>query len=247
MKHICSVLLLCLSSYLSAHPVIIETSLWPGFTNADGSGAYFALARLVLPAADYPLVIRHNHLGRAWLAVQRGQADLSFGLTEADIRAFALESSSLPYDADTLLAVFQPTRLHPTDLTKPRLSSLHLGWEKSYNYGAVLEISNQGYEVNSPAHAIQLLVAGRIDVYLAERGDLATPELQQQLQKSGLQQQWLATVPVYAGFSPSDKGRQLKQLWDQRIQQLEKSGELQRFYQSYPVLQPPPPSSPQPR
>lgn len=244
MKYICSVLLLCLSCFLSAHPVIIETSLWPGFTNADGSGAYFALARLVLPAAEYPLVIRYNHLGRAWLAVQRGQADLSFGLTQADIQAFALESSNLPYDADTLLAVFQPTRLHPTDLNKPRLSSLQLGWEKSYNYGAALQINNQGYEVDSPAHAIQLLLAGRIDVYLAERGDLATPELQQQLKKSGMQQQWLATVPVYAGFSPTDKGRKLKQFWDLRIQQLGKSGELQRFYQSFPVLQPPPPLLP---
>lgn len=246
MKFFCSVLLCCLCSHLPAHPVIIETSLWPGFTNADGSGAYFELARLVLPATAYPLVIRHNHLGRAWLAVQRGQADLAFGLTQADIRTFKLESSTLPYDADFIVAVFQPGRLHPTDLTKPRLSGLHLGWEKAYNYGAVLEISNQGYEVDGPAHAIQLLLAGRIDVYLAERGDLATPELQQQLSKSGLAQQWLTSVPVYAGFSPTGKGRQLKQYWDLRMAELGQSGELQRFYQKHPILQPPAPPPSQP-
>lgn len=239
MKVICSVLLLCLSSFLAARPVIIETSVWPGFTNADGSGAYFALARLVLPQQQYPLVIKTNDLGRAWLAVQRGTADLTFGLTQADIRSFRLESSDLPYDADTIVAVFRPDRVHNTDLTLQRLPRLQLGWEKSYNYGSVLGLKAQGFEVQNPAHAIQLLQAGRIDVYLAESGDLATVE--KQLSAAGLQQQWLAQVPVYAGFSPNEQGRQLKAYWDQRVKLLWQNGQMQTFYQHHPALHRPEP------
>lgn len=239
MKHFCSVLLLSLSSILSAQPVIIETSLWPGFTNADGSGAYFDLARLVFPPDSHPLVIKTNHLGRAWLAVQRAQADLTFGLTQADIRSFRLESSALPYDEDTIIAVFLPERVHQTDLTPSRLKALQLGWEKSYNYGAALGIEVHGFEVQDPAHAIQLLKAGRIEVYLAESGDLDL--VQPQLKAAGLQQQWLAYIPVYAGFSPTANGRQLKNYWDQRIQMLWQTGEMQSFYQRHPALRPPTP------
>lgn len=237
MKNFCSALLLCLSSYVSADPVIIETSVWPGFTNADGSGAYFELARLVFPQDSHPLLIKTNQLGRAWLAVQRGQADLAFGLTKADIRSFQLESSALPYDEDTIVAVFMPERVHSTDLTPVRLPAFQLGWEKSYNYGAALGIDAQGFEVQDPAHAIQLLKAGRIEIYLAESGDLL--QVQTQLKASGLQQQWLAYVPVYAGFSPTPKGRELKTLWDQRTKLLWENGKMQQFYQQHPGLRPP--------
>lgn len=237
MKHFCSVLLLSLSSFLTAQPVVIETSVWPGFTNADGSGAYFELARLVFPAESHPLVIKTNHLGRAWLAVQRAQADLTFGLTQADIHNFRLESSALPYDEDTIIAVFLPDRVHHTDLTPLRLNALQLGWEKSYNYGAALGIEAQGFEVQNPAHAIQLLKAGRIEVYLAESGDLE--QVQQQLKVAGLQQQWLAYIPVYAGFSPTPNGKKLKTFWDQRIHLLWQNGGMQSFYQRHPALRPP--------
>ncbi|TXH98394.1 MAG: transporter substrate-binding domain-containing protein [Rheinheimera sp.] len=239
MKLLCSVLLLCLSSFLAARPVIIETSLWPGFTNADGSGAYFALAKLVLPQEQYPLVIRPNDLGRAWLAVKRGKADLTFGLTQADIRSFGLEASALAYDADTIVAVYLPDRVPRTDLTLLRLPALQLGWEKSYNYAAALGIQAEGFEVQNPAHAIQLLQAGRISVYLAESSDLIA--VAKQLQAAGLQQQWLADVPVYAGFSPTAQGRQLKEQWDQRVKLLWQNGQMQAFYQRYPALQRPAP------
>lgn len=239
MKHFCSVLLLSLSSFLSAQPVIIETSVWPGFTNADGTGAYFELARLVFPPDSHPLVIKTNHLGRAWLAVQRSQADLAFGLTQTDVQHFKLESSELPYDEDTIVAVFRADLIPKTKLTLAHLPALQLGWEKSYNYGAVLNIDSQGYEVQSPAHAVQLLQAGRIEVYLAEFGDLKT--IQKQLSTTGLQQHLLANVPVYAGFSPTPRGRQLKALWDQRVRSLWKNGEMQHFYQRFPALKPPTP------
>lgn len=232
-------LLLCLSSFSAAHPVTIETGLWPGFTNADGSGAYFELARLVLPQKQYPLVIKTNDLGRAWLAVQRGNADLTFGLTQADIRSFRLESSALPYDTDTIVAVFMPDRVHPADLTPLRLSALQLGWEKAYNYGAVLGIRAQGFEVQNPAHAIQLLQAGRIEVYLAESGDLNS--VVKQMETAGVAQHWLADVPVYAGFSPNERGKRLKIYWDQRVKQLWQNGQMQAFYQRYPVLEQPEP------
>jgi polar amino acid transport system substrate-binding protein len=239
MKNFCSVLLLCLSSFLSAQPVIIETSLWPGFTNADGTGAYFELARLVLPPDSQPLVIKPNHLGRAWLAVQRGQADLTFGLTQTDVHQFKLESSELPYDEDTIVAVFRADLVPGRELSRAQLTSFQLGWEKSYNYGAVLNIDAQGYEVQNPLHAIQLLKAGRIDVYLAESGDLTA--IQKPLSSAGLQQHLLANVPVYAGFSPTPRGRQLKALWDQRVRSLWKNGEMQHFYQRFPALIPPTP------
>lgn len=237
MRYFCCALLLSISHYLAAQTVNIETSVWPGFTNADGSGAYFDLARLVFPQDSHLLVIKTSPLGRAWLAVQRGQADLTFGLTQADIRSFRLVSSALPYDEDTIVAVFVPEQIQSTDLTPVRLPAFQLGWEKSYNYGAALGIEAQGYEVQDPTHAIQLLKAGRIEVYLAETGDLR--QVQTQLTAAGLQQQWLAYVPVYAGFSPTEKGRALKTLWDQRIKQLWKDGSMQRFYQQHPALRPP--------
>ena len=237
MKRFLYAWLLCLCSSLSAKPVVIETAVWPGFTNADGSGAYFDLIRQVLPPADYPLDIRINHLGRAWLTVQRGQADLGLGLTQYDIQAFQLERSALPYDEDVIVALYLPSRVPAAALNPTGLATLQLGWEKSYNYGVALHIDAVGYEVSSPAHAVELLLAQRIDVYLAELEDLAG--VQKKLKSAGIQQQWLANVPVYVGFSPTPQGRQLKQLWDQRVKLQWENGDMQRFYQRFPQLKAP--------
>ncbi len=237
MKRFFCAWLFCLCSSLSAKPVVIETIVWPGFTNADGSGVYFDLIRQVLPPKDFPLDIRINHLGRAWLTVQRGQADLGLGLTQYDIQAFQLERSELPYDEDVIVAQYLPSQVSAATLNPTGLATLRLGWEKSYNYGTALHIDAVGYEVDSPTHAVELLLAQRIDVYLAESVDLTG--VQKKLKSAGIQQQWLANVPVYLGFSPTPQGRQLKQLWDQRVKLQWENGDMLRFYQRFPQLKPP--------
>lgn len=237
MKRFFCAWLFCLCSSLSAKPVVIETTVWPGFTNADGSGVYFDLIRQVLPPSDYPLDIRINHLGRAWLTVQRGQADLGLGLTQYDIQAFQLERSELPYDEDVIVALYLPSQVSAATLNPTGLATLRLGWEKSYNYGTALHIDAVGYEVDSPTHAVELLLAQRIDVYLAESEDLTG--VQKKLKSAGIQQQWLANVPVYLGFSPTPQGRQLKQLWDQRVKLQWENGDMLRFYQRFPQLKAP--------
>jgi len=77
---------------------------------------------------------------------------------------------------------------------------------------------------------------GRIDVYLAEQADLNLHAYRAPLQGYTIQQQIMAQVPVYVGFSRSKSGILLKKRWDDSFAALQKSGALQQLYQQYPGM-----------
>ena len=213
----------------------LVTKHWPGYTNPDLSGGYFELVRLVLPPDRYQINTEFSNFNRAVVLVQKEQADLVLAVTRVDGKHLLL--SEFPIDADTVVALYHEKLLpKTTTMHLAALPEYRLAWDLAYNYGQALGLTVAGYEVSGVSQGIELVSKGRVDVYLAERADVAGPEALKLLQRSKLKQSVIQQLPVYVGFSRSTKGLQLKRNWDQQFRLLMQQGTLQHFYQQYPGM-----------
>ena len=211
----------------------LVTKSWPGFTNEDGSGGYFAVVQLVLAPKPGELKLEFSNFNRALVMVEKQQADLVLAVTQDDSSNLLL--SAKPLDFDTIVAVYAPSAT-PGPLQSEHLKQLRLAWDLAYNYGEALGLTVKGYEVHSVAQGLELVAKGRIDVYLAEQADLIQHAYQAPPEGFKLRQQVMTQVPVYVGFSRSERGILLKKRWDESFATLHKSGALQQLYQQYPGM-----------
>jgi polar amino acid transport system substrate-binding protein len=211
----------------------VVTKSWPGFTNEDGTGGYFAVVELVLAPKAGELKLEFSNFNRALVMVEKQQADMVLAVTRDDSSKLLL--SAKPLDFDTIVAVYAPSVL-AGPLKPDELAKLRLAWDLAYNYGEALGLTVKGYEVHSVAQGLELVAKGRIDVYLAEQADLILHTYQAPPEGYKLQQQIMAQVPVYVGFSGSERGALLKKRWDNNFATLHKSGALQQLYQQYPGM-----------
>ena len=218
-------------------PVRLVTKSWPGYTNPDHSGGYFALVRQVLPAGEFQLQISFSNFNRAVVLVQKQQAEMVLAVSAADAGALLL--SAAPIDADTVMAVFRTGMalpLVPSSAAVSPLEQYHLAWDLAYNYGKALGLTAPGFEVTDFQQGLELVAKGRVDIYLAEASELALPANQQLLQQLALQVAQIGQIPVYVGFTASPSGQQLKQQWDQHFALLRQRGLLRHLYQQYPGM-----------
>lgn len=237
---LCWAYLLCNVALAPVHAtqqIHVVTAAWSGFTNEDLSGSYFDYLRLVLPPEQYSLQVEFSNFGRAIAAIEKQQADLTFGLTPKD--APKALRANLPYDSDRVIAIYLPEVQGITSLKNMSVQSLNgfrLAWDLAYNYGEAIGLSSDGYQVASPEQGVSLVINHRIDIYLAEHGDLRSDKVQALLKKTAVRQEEIHQIPVFVGFANNAKGQALKKLWDERLLELKNNGQLAEFYQSHPQM-----------
>lgn len=221
----------------AAQQVRLVTAAWPGFTNEDLSGSYFDYLRLVLPPEQFQLQVEFSNFGRAIAAIEKQQADLTFGLTPSD--APKALRASLPYDADRIIAIYLPEVQGISslkDMSVQSLNGFRLAWDLAYNYGEAMGLSSDGYQVVNPEQGVSLVINRRIDIYLAEHGDLRTDKVRALLKNPAVHQEEIHQIPVFVGFANNAKGQALKKVWDERLLELKNNGQLAAFYQSHPQM-----------
>lgn len=207
----------------------LTTEVWSGFTEPDQTGAYFELVNLIYQPWQPKLKVKFTNFNRAVTMVKQGKADMTLAVSAHDSEELLL--SKLPMDEDKIVAIYNQ-RYHKVTRTDD-LASLRLAWNLAYDFGAIVGVKNQGYEVPSVAQGIELVLNQRIDVYLSEQS-----QYEYYLEQRGEDELSLETIeigsdPIYAAFAKTDKGLQLKCLWDKRFQSLAETGELQQLYQRH--------------
>ncbi len=238
---------LLLFSFLVSHTVFAEpkapaelhisTPVWPGFTNADSSGAYADLFRFIYQKEQTQLVWHFSNYSRAIALVQQGKYHMVPGLSayKSPRQHNALVLSEQPFDTDLIVAIYNPSHTTAPELTK--LQHYKLAWDLAYDLHLVLGLTEKGYEVPDIKQGLELVKNRRVDIYLAEKSELLqylqgeTPiKLQPLLYKE------LLRDPIYLAFADNEAGLAFKTIWDQRFNELYKTGQLKTFYRRYPQL-----------
>ncbi|MDX5373506.1 MAG: transporter substrate-binding domain-containing protein [Pseudomonadaceae bacterium] len=231
-------LLLCLGwPVAQAEPVPSDIQLvseyWAGHTNPDGSGLAWALLRQVFEPAGVAVVWRNEPYMRSIGLVQRGEADAFLGSYRDEVE-HDVHYPRHPYDADRIEA------LGLAALPAPDLQSLYryrLAWMRGYGYEHYLPGPLHFQEIERRSGILSMLERGHADFYIdadTEVADVLAGTTQAELYRST----YLTRLPLYPGFADTARGRALAELYDRRMAELLRSGELrpifQRWQQPYP-------------
>ncbi|MDV7341409.1 transporter substrate-binding domain-containing protein [Terasakiella sp. A23] len=222
--------LLTLAQAAKAETLRVSTEEWPGYTNADMTGLYFDILNMVFKPHGYALDVRIVPYTRSIHNTISGKSDLWIGAYEGDN-----EEAIYPkkyYDLDLVEAICVSgilTDKNPLD----SLNGKKLGWIRGYEYDAYIPFDANFREFDDRAAAIDSLQRQKLDCFLDDKtinDYLLTnyPDLVKELDRRKI-----IFLPLFFGFSPTEKGKQLADLFDREFPKYVMSGELEALHQKW--------------
>ena len=216
---------------------------WNGFTNKDGHGLYHDLIQLIFGARFsvshlYVPTIQANNL------VAAGRADIKLCETK---EVPPLHLAAYPLYENAYFAFFLKAK-NPLWGGLESLAGKQVVWREGYYSQADFPVAVNAREVRSGESALMMVLLGRADYYIDDRQlineSLQLAKLDFDAQRFGLEV--AGQRKYYPLFADSERGRQLKQQFEQGIEQLYRSGKLEPVYRrwgfpmpDFPFLRPP--------
>ncbi|MFK3973862.1 ABC transporter substrate-binding protein [Pseudomonas sp. NPDC087358] len=212
--------------------IVLVSEHWNAYTEADGSGLGWDLMREVFQPAGIKVQARTEPYTRAVGLVQRGEADAWVGAYENEVQGTLYPKWH--YDNDEIYALGLASNPAPTLKT---LGSYHLAWVRGYEFQRYLPNVAHFNEVARRDHILSMLDHARADLYID-----AKPEvdfiLGQGKEPQRFRTTYLMAIPLFLSFADNPRGRVLRDVFDQRMEQLVRSGKLRpifaRWHQPYP-------------
>lgn len=205
---------------------------WEDYTAADGHGLGWDVLREVFEPAGVKLDIRSEPYVRSMGLAQRGEVDACVG-------SYLDESSDLLYphwnfDTDHIYALGLASNPAPTPET---LGNYRLAWVRGYDYQDYLPNVRRYNEVLRRTGILSMLTHNRADFYIDALTEVDYV-LKWAKEPSQFRRTHIAELPLYLCFAKTPKARTLMALFDQRMEQLVKNGQLkpifERWKQPYP-------------
>lgn len=219
-------------------PLVIHLASedWEDYTAADGHGLGWDVLRKVFEPAGVQLDIRTEPYTRSAGLAQRGEVDACVG-------SYHQEFSDLLYprwnfDTDHIYALGLASNPAPTPET---LGSYRLAWVRGYDYQNYLPNVRSYNEVVRRTGILSMLTHNRADYYIDALTEVDYV-VSRARDPSQFRKTHIAELPLYLCFANTPQARTLMALFDQRMEQMVKSGELkpifERWKQPYPFSSP---------
>ncbi|WP_409278576.1 substrate-binding periplasmic protein [Pseudomonas defluvii] len=210
----------------------LASEVWLDYTNADGTGLAWELLRKVFEPVGVKVKTLSVPYSRAIGLVKRGEADAWVG-------SYHEESADNIYprwhiDQDHIYALGLASRPVPTQET---LGQFQLAWVRGYDFNSYLPYVDRYREVQRREGILPMLEYGRVDFYIDALTEVDYV-LSQAQNPAAFRRTHLAELPLYLAFAKTPEGRALKEIFDQRMDELVPSGQLReiftRWKQPYP-------------
>jgi polar amino acid transport system substrate-binding protein len=212
--------------------IVLVSEQWIAYTEANGTGLGWDLMREVFEPAGIKVALRTEPYTRAVGLVQRGEADAWVGAYQDEV-----EGTLYPkwhYDTDEIYALGLASRPAPTLKT---LGNYRLAWVRGYEYQHYLPNVLHFNEVARRDHILSMLDHARADLYIDARPEVDFI-LGQTKEPQRFRMTYLTAIPLFLSFADNARGHFLRDLFDQRMAQLVRSGKLRpifaRWKQPYP-------------
>ena len=203
---------------------------WENATNADGTGLYWDIFRLVYEDEGIEVEYTIVPYARAVMMVYNNQADAWVGsyMNEEDFPVYP----EFAFDADIVAGIYNGEE-YPGLEDQSDLAGLTIGWVRGYAYDLYLDVDVEKVTVNKRVLGLKMLGAGRLDMFID-----ADIELEKAIPESGLDMdvytmKEFIELGLYPAFARSGKGKALSMIWDRRIRELKESGELDKLYKKH--------------
>lgn len=205
---------------------------WLEYTEEDGTGLAWDVMRKVFEPAGISVKPQSAPYSRAIGLVKRGEADAWVG-------SYKNENPENLYprwhfDMDHIYALGMAEGPVPT---AKDIGTYRLAWVRGYDYGRYLPNVTNFREVQRREGILPMLEHDRVDFYIDAFTEVDYV-MDQAPQPQRFRRTHIAELPLYLAFADNAAGKALRELFDQRMEQLVRSGELEpifaRWKQPYP-------------
>lgn len=205
---------------------------WADYTNADGTGVAWDVMRKVFQPAGVEVVPQSAPYSRAIGLVKRGEADAWVGSYKDES-----EDNLYPrwhFDVDHIYALGLASKPAPTLAT---IGDYRLAWVRGYAYGKYLPRVREYREIQRREGILPMLEHDRVDFYVDAMTEVDYV-IGQSSQPDRFRRTHVVELPMYLAFARSERGEALRDVFDKRMAELVRSGELkpifERWKQPYP-------------
>lgn len=205
---------------------------WVDYTNADGTGVAWDVMRKVFQPAGIEVVPQSAPYSRAIGLVKRGEADAWVGSYKDES-----EDNLYPrwhFDVDHIYALGLASKPAPTLAT---IGDYRLAWVRGYAYGKYLPRVREFREIQRREGILPMLEHDRVDFYVDAMTEVDYV-IGQSSQPDRFRRTHVVELPMYLAFVRSQRGEALRDVFDKRMAELVRSGELkpifERWKQPYP-------------
>ena len=210
------------------------TDAWPNFTDRNGTGFYHELLSEIYDEPQYSLRVEYFPWQRTLKNLAIGEIDLTGALPKTN----SFYQSKWPVLTEDINVI----SLNDSELNSRYLSSSVGAYRSGYEvdvFYAALPKSAKGVPVESVEQALMLLKKGKVD-YFVDLRSIITPLIEKDKGAQGLNMKvkTIGRYKLYWSFVYSDKGKRLKQHFDEEIDRLLRSGNLLSMYQKYSLEMP---------
>ena len=213
----------------------LASEAWVDYSEADGRGlAWDVLREIFEPAVT--VQVRSEPYTRSIGLVQRGEADAWVGSYYQEI-----DTALYPhwnFDTDHIYALGLASSAVPN---LKNIGDYRLAWVRGYDYQNYLPNVQSFNEVIRRTGILSMLTHNRADYYIDALTEI-NYVVGRARDPSQFRTTHVAELPLYLCFANTPKARTLMALFDKRMEQLVKSGELkpifEKWKQPYPFEQP---------
>ena len=200
---------------------------WLDYTNADGTGVAWDVLRKVFEPAGVKVVTQSAPYSRAVGLVKRGEADAWVGSykEENDYNLYP----RWHFDMDHIYALGLASKPAPTLET---IGKYRLAWVRGYDYGSYLPNVHEFREIQRREGILPMLDHDRVDYYIDALTEIDYV-LGQASQPERFRRTHVAELPLYLAFARNDQAKALRDLFDKRMKELVRSGELKPIFEHW--------------
>ncbi|EGB96385.1 MULTISPECIES: substrate-binding periplasmic protein [Pseudomonas] len=200
---------------------------WIDYTNADGTGVAWDVLRKVFEPAGVKVVTQSAPYSRAVGLVKRGEADAWVG-------SYKEENGDNLYprwhfDMDHIYALGLASKPVPTS---QNVGKYRLAWVRGYDYGSYLPDVHEFREIQRREGILPMLEHDRVDFYIDSQTEVDYV-LNQASQPERFRRTHVAELPLYLAFARNDQAKALRDLFDKRMAELVRSGELKPIFEHW--------------
>ncbi|QTA79868.1 Solute-binding protein family 3 domain-containing protein, MltF-like [Desulfonema limicola] len=221
--------------------ISIVTPQWDEQTNNDGTGLFFEIIKTVYEPAGIKMKYSFVPWKRAQMMVSSTQADAMVCVW----KEHALEEKQLipvyPMFIEYTAAVYKKETIKTWEGIKT-LNDKNAVWLRGYDYHTSLYLKDINFkqrgEVDDYSQAWSLIDKGRYDVYIDALIDLHKYIRHNKLDMTSYSLEILWGEKAYPAFSNTEKSKKLIKIFETRIIELHKSGQLKQLYDKWHVKYP---------
>ncbi len=213
----------------------IITPAWKDSTNQDGTGLFFEIVRKVYEPIGIKMTYRIIPWKRAERMVIANQADAMLCVFLYNVNKMRLLAPEHPMFVDYTAAVFKKDKIREWNGVET-LRGKRVIWIRGYDFHKNPLLKDLGLkwdEIDMHAQGWKMLEKDRTEVYMDSVSDLQGYARDQKVNMAPYRMETLWGENTYMAFATSEKSRQLIKIYDRRIMELFKSGELKKIFDKW--------------